>query len=712
MSKLLLCLAPLILAVPLLAQKPEYSVLSDWRNHNDRWVERQGGGYMLFRRLNERAFELLDQRSREVAAIRTAAGWAERRGYVRDTLNELLGPWPERTPLNAQSVGVIERDTYRVEKLVFESLPGFHVTAALYVPKNVTSPRPGILYIPGHADNGFRASHYQNACLNLVHKGFVVLTYDPIGQGERHQELDPATGEPIVDRRQVPHYKMHSYIGNQCFLAGVSLSRYFIWDAIRAIDYLTSRPEVDPNRIGVTGNSGGGNLTVYTAAVDDRVTVAVPSCFVTSYRRMLAINGIQDAEQNVFQALAYGIEHADWLLARAPKPTLLLTTTHDFFPIQGARETEAELNRIYQAMGEPENFGRVEDDHGHGYTRKTSEASYAFMMRHLGVDGDSSEESYAAPEEAELRVAKTGQVATTFRGRTVFDYNREETSRLIERLERSRQSETHLATAVAQARSLSGYRPPAVRDDVIFRGGFQLDGYRIEKHALDAGPNAVIPLLLALPDSGGPHPAVVYVHPDGKEAVEAFEELIRAGYAVLAPDVIGIGETAPEIGRQNDHNAAYYEGAVIGGSVVGLQAEDLVRSVAFLQSDDRIKADEIGLYATGSMGPAAIHATAFHPEIRWLAIEGALATYSSVAMNRYYTVPTESLVPGALTAYDLPDLIAAIAPRRVTIIRPRDQRGEPLDEAAAKRAFAPASSNLHLVLNSVTGYSFPFFQIR
>lgn len=686
----------LSLVLPLGGQGRDYTILSDWKNHNDRWLERQDGGYMLFRRLNERAFELLRQRDLALAGIRTASGWESRRTSVRESLEKLLGPWPERTPLNARTVGVIRRERIRIEKIVFESLPGLHVTAALYVPSDTSRPRPGILYIPGHAANGFRAAHYQNACLNLVHKGFVVLTYDPIGQGERHQELDPVTGEPFVTRRTVPHYKMHSYVGNQCFLAGVSLSRYFIWDAMRGIDYLTSRPEVDPSRIGVTGNSGGGNITVYTGAVDDRVTVAVPSCYVTSYRRMLAISGIQDAEQNVYHALRHGIEHADWLLARAPKPTLLLTTTHDFFPIQGARETEAELRRIYQALGAPENFDRVEDDHGHGYTRRNSEASYAFLMKHLGVPGDPAEKEYTAPTEEDLRVTETGQVATAFRGETVFSINRQETAQLIGRLEESRRQEGHAAEALKRARELSGHQPPTASDDAIYRGGFRLEGYRIEKYALDGGPNAVIPVLLALPDGDGRRPAVIYLHPDGKEAgVGAggpIEELVRKGYAVLAPDVIGVGETAARIGRQNDHNAAFYVAALIGSSVVGLQAEDLVRVTRWLQSDPRIRPDQVGLLAVGSMGPAATHAAAFHPEIRWLVLDGSLATYASVALNRFYTTPTDALVPGALTAYDLPDLLASIAPRRVAIVGPVNQEAGALTPSAAAEAYRYTAS--------------------
>lgn len=672
-------------------------MLSDWMNHNDRWVERHDGPYMLFRRLNERAFELLDTRDRETAAIRTAAGWEARRARVRKVLNSVLGPWPEKTPLNPRAMGVLERDGYRIEKLVFESRPGFYVTAALYIPAKLDGRTPGILYIPGHSETGFRSLSYQNACTNLVKKGFVVLTYDPIGQGERHQELDPESGKPFVTTQMVPHYMRHSYPGNQCFLAGASLSRYFIWDAIRGIDYLVSRPEVDGTRIGVTGHSGGGTMTVFVSAIDDRVKVAVPSGYVTSYRRMLAINGVQDAEQNILDGLFHGIEHADWLLARAPKPTLLLTTTYDFFPIQGARETGAAMTRIYKTLGEGGNFDRAEDDYNHGYTRRNSEAAYAFLMKHLGVGGDPAEVRSAALTGSDLRVTRTGQVTTEFKGETVFSLNRKDAARLLERLERSRGGANHLPGVVARARELSGYRLPTRADDAIYRGGFPRQGYRIEKYALDGGRNAVVPMLLALPDGEGPRPAVIYLHPDGKKGAAApggaIETLAREGYIVLAPDLIGSGETAPRIGRPNDHNAAYYVGALVRASVVGLQAEDVSRAVAWLGTHPRVRPDAIGLAAARSMGPTAIHAAALDKGISWLVLERTLAAYSEVVLNHFYATSTDGLVPAALTAYDLPDLLASIAPRRVTVIAPVDQRGEPLTAEAAGRIFRYPSSH-------------------
>ncbi|MCP5120090.1 MAG: hypothetical protein GY953_55545, partial [bacterium] len=177
MPRLLPFLIVLLLPAAM-AQEEDLRLLSEWKHHNQRWIELSHGGSMLLRRLNGFAFEALDRRDREVGRLRSAADWRQRRESVRRTLNEILGPWPQKTPLNARVLGAIQRDGYRIEKLTFESLPGFHVTAALYVPETQAGRRPGILYIPGHAAIGFRADHYQNVCLNLVHKGFVVLAYD------------------------------------------------------------------------------------------------------------------------------------------------------------------------------------------------------------------------------------------------------------------------------------------------------------------------------------------------------------------------------------------------------------------------------------------------------------------------------------------------------------------------------------------------------
>ncbi|MCB1120309.1 MAG: acetylxylan esterase [Verrucomicrobiae bacterium] len=652
----------------------DLQVLEGWKKHDIRWIEQTDARFSALKRLNARAYRLLDLRKEAVAQLQTAEDWKKRRSEVRNTLDELLGPWPAKSPLNALSVKILQRHGYWVELLTFESLPGFPVTAALYVPDHLTGPAPGILYIPGHATNGFRADHYQKFCLNLVNKGFVVLTFDPIGQGERFQNIDPETGEPFINTREFPPYKMHSYPGNQCYLAGVSIARYFIWDAIRGLDYLQSRPEVDGSRLGVTGNSGGGNQTAFVGALDDRVSVAVPSCWITSYRRLLEINGLQDAEQNIFNGLSRGIEHTDWLLARAPKPTMLMTTSHDFFPIQGVRETDRQARKIWSALGSPENFDRTEDDHGHGYTKKNSEAAYAFLMKHLGVEGSSEERDFPLFTEAEMQVTETGQVETAFEAETVFSLNRKETENLLSQLEESRKTSNHLAKVEARARELSGYQAPGALNDAVYRGGYQRDGYRIDKYGLSEDDGSIVPVLLFQPDSPGPHPAIVVVHPQGKlvhaEQGGLIEKLVLEDRIVAAIDVANTGETEMPIGRVNDHNILFYTAMMSGNSVVALQAADLVLTAQWLKDQDDVLGASIGLLAFGDTGPSALHAAAFAEDFQWLALVDSPVDYASMVMNRRYRHSSDCMVAGALTAYDLPDLLAVLAPKKVALLSP------------------------------------------
>jgi dienelactone hydrolase len=296
-----------------------------------RWIDWSSPASMLAWHLNEENLRLLAERESIVAQTVSKDDWLKRRDEIRATLKRIVGPFPERSGLNTKISRIIQRDGYRVEKLVYESLPEFHVTAALFIPDGIRDPRPGILNVIGHSAQAFRRDTYQNVILNLVAKGFVVLAIDPLGQGERLQYFDPETGESSVGSST----REHSYVGNQCLLSGYSVSRYFIWDGMRGIDYLQSRPEVDASRIGVTGLSGGGTQTALIAAMDERVSVAVPTCYITGYRRLLQSIGPQDGEQNLFHALANGIDHAELLVARIPKPTLVVATTRDFFSIQG-----------------------------------------------------------------------------------------------------------------------------------------------------------------------------------------------------------------------------------------------------------------------------------------------------------------------------------------------------------------------------------------
>ena len=178
---------------------------------------------------------------------------------------------PERNPLDPVRVRTLDRDAYRIEVLRFQSRPNFWVTASLYVPTTGNGPFPGIISPCGHSANGRIYTAYQLTYLDLVHSGFVVLAYDPVGQGERRQYWNPQTGVSEVGNTVTWE---HSLPGQLLLLVGEDLTHYRVWDGMRAIDYLLTRPEVDPKRIGCTGQSGGGTFTIFISALDERVRCA------------------------------------------------------------------------------------------------------------------------------------------------------------------------------------------------------------------------------------------------------------------------------------------------------------------------------------------------------------------------------------------------------------------------------------------------------
>src|SRR5215470_15909372 len=209
---------------------------------------------MLTAYLRAKAFALLDERQQKISQISTPADLKSRQQYVRDHIRSYLGDLPERTPLNPRVVGALDRGDYRIEKIVFESRPGFYVTANLYLPAKGKAPYPAILFPLGH-ENGAKAHQAWQRCLaGLARRGFVALAWDPLGQGERIQMYDADWHDSKVQASTVEH----TIIGAQCLLTGTHVAQYTIWDGIRALDYLLSRPEVDAKRVGCTGNSGGG----------------------------------------------------------------------------------------------------------------------------------------------------------------------------------------------------------------------------------------------------------------------------------------------------------------------------------------------------------------------------------------------------------------------------------------------------------------------
>ena len=692
-----LVLLVLLSLVPAFGQNEDFRVLNRWIIHAD-------APNAFYRYLSSQAFDLLDKRASHIAQLQTKQDWLNRQAQLRETLLRIVGPFPQKTPLNAQITGVVQKEGFRLEKVIYESMPSFFVTAGLFIPDDLKGRTPAILFCSGHSEAAFRRLLYQQVVLNLVKKGFIVLAIDPIGQGERVYYFDDKTGESRIGGPT----KEHSYPGAQCFISGASIARYFIWDGIRGIDYLLTRREVDPERIGCHGLSGGGTQSAYIAAFDERVKAVAPTGYITSFKRLSESIGVQDAEQNFYHGIASGIDHADLLTVRAPKPALIVATTRDFFSIQGVRETFQEVKKAYDAFGEIENIQLVEDDYTHGYTRQNREAIYGFFQRHLGLAGDASEQEvdYLNPEET--RVTRTGQIVTHAEGETVFSINKKETQVLLDRLAESRQNlGSHIRHVKAAAKELSGFIPPEGSvTGLVFRGRYQREGYSLELYFMQGEGTYVIPFLLMVPEGAGPKPALIYLHPSGKSAEAEsggqMEWFVKQGYLVLAPDLIGTGEMGPGDSARGDSysfkvgQAAYnlwFASLQIARSPVGIHAGDIIRCVHYLKSRSDVDEQGISALAVGEMSPALLHAAAFEPAISRIACVEPFVSYRSIVMNEYYQPKfVLSAVPGALRAYDLPDLAACLAPRKVLMINVTDQNGHRAWPHALQQEFAIARS--------------------
>jgi dienelactone hydrolase len=641
----------------------------------DRWIEWSDGNNMLIHHLNDQAFDLLDKRDQGIAGYRAQHDWISRQKKVKEIYNNIIGPFPERTPLNAKVTGVLQKDGFWVEKILFESMPGFYVTGCLFIPDGIIGKRPAILNVIGHTTISFRAELYQELILHLVQKGFIVFAIDPISQGERIQYYDTEKGKSSIGIAT----REHSYFGNQCYIAGVSPGKYFTWDGIRAIDYLVTRSEVDTERIGLTGISGGGNLTAYIGACDDRVKAAAPTCWITGYRRLIESIGPQDAEQNLYHVIKHGLSHADFIYARLPKPTLIVSTTRDFFSIQGTRESFAEIKKAYKTFGREDDILMTEDDDVHTLTKKNNQATVEFFQKYLDFPGDPVAGKIKFIPAEELKVTGTGQVSATLGGESVFSLNKKESMALMGKINASRQNSIHHSREViSKAKELSGYIEPAEEVKSVFRGRYQRDGYSVEMYALHGEGEYVIPLLLFVPNARNRFPSVIYMHPEGKAPDAApggkIEQLVKKGYIVAAPDVIGVGEV-----RDNNYGS-FYLSLMIARSIPGIQAGDVSRVVNFLKSRPDVDKSIIKAVAFDEMGPSLLHAAAFNNLITDITVIGSLVSYRTVVMNRFYnTRLSRYFVAGSLTAYDLPDLAASLAPRKLVMANITDGEGKMID---------------------------------
>jgi len=653
---------------------------------------------MVDRYLSGLARACWEAREAAIARIRTPQQVAERQAYIRKKVIEALGGFPEKTPLNARIMGSLEREGYRIEKLIYESLPRFYVTANVYVPTRGKPPFPAVLGTAGHSAPGKAYPLYQRVWISLAKRGILVLAYDPPGQGERSEYFDETLGRPRFGSTTE-----HTMAGIQCLLTGTNFARYELWDGIRAVDYLLTRPDVDPQRIGVTGNSGGGTQTAYLQVVEPRLAAAAPSCYLTAWNKLWFNPGPQDAEQNFAGFLKDGLDFADFLIAFAPKPVKMMTAIRDYFPIEGARATYAEARRIYEILKAADRIDFFEYDDTHGWSQPRREATYRWLQKWLNRQEEEGIEGEVTTEpESNLYCTPTGQVATSLKGETVYSLNRALAEQLYPQRTATRLKDAaSLRALVKNKLNISEVRgaPPVAHFGEIGR-----EGYRIEKVTLETEPGITVPALVFVPAAGQrPLPAVMYVSSAGKAADAGrggdIEEIVRAGYMVLAPDLRGWGESSPARG------AGGYSGlwqvtmraVLVGKTLIGMQVYDLLAAFEYLASRPDVEATRISVLGKANGGPVALIAAALEPRIAGVAAEQAIPSYMDVVRAPLHENTTELIVPGILREFDLPDLAGLIAPRPLWLVSPRTPTGGRFALTEAATRYRGAGESLHVV---------------
>ena len=651
MNRLLtfLTLALLILSQPVFSQEPSGSVFSTNRGGDRQWLTYQDNHRALYRIITNEAFNLLEERAEKVSKFQSAEDWKAHQNEIKTALCSSLAKF-EKTPLNARTTGILERETFTVEKVLFESHPGFYVTAGLFLPKKRQNPAPAVIYACGHTDLGFRSETYQHVILNLVEKGFIVLAFDPLGQGERLQYPDAETGKSKVGGST----KEHSYAGIQTLLTGTSLTDYFIWDGVRVLDYLETRPEVDMKRIGMTGRSGGGTQTAQIAACDERIYAAAPECYITSFKRLLQSIGPQDAEQNPYNAIAKGFDHADYLHIRAPKPALIITTTHDFFSIQGARETFSEVQKSYAAFGKPENIQMVEDFGVHESTKNNRKALYTFFQKHLELPGDPTDTETKPFSVEELWVTPTGQVGTSYQCETVFNLNQNY-------FPGKNVPENELPKKVTQTAGIEFQRKLTA---AVYTGKFTKTDFPVEKYFLENSMgDYALPVYVIKNGNKNSGKLVVWFHPEGKEKLleePLITELVQAGHTVVFADLPGTGELHdPEFTGDGVIQGVpfnYTFGANLAGkSIPGIQAEAIDLLMQF--TENRFPGKTTEAVVQGNAASSLLHYAVLKNPFQKITFHEFPGPVKDLITKEYYDPAVAfTAVPGSLNRYDLPDL--------------------------------------------------------
>jgi len=492
------------------------------------------------------AEELTDKRATEfrskdtsytVMHYPTKQAWQSKGDSIRKQILVANGLWPmpEKTPLNAKRFGRLDRDGYSIEKVYFESYPGFYCTGNLYLPRDRKPPYPAMLCLHGHWKEGRLADEKDGSVvargITFARQGYVVFSPDMVGYN---------------DSKQVRHK------GNEFAapLWGLSLMGLQTWNNIRGIDFLLTVEGVDPKRVGCTGASGGGTQTFILAAIEDRVKCAVPVCMVSEYFQ----GGCECENAPLLRLDTTNIEIA---ASAAPRPYMITGATGDWtkniMRVQGPA-----IREIYKLFGAEDKFNFVIVDAPHNYNKETREHVYRWMGKWLLNESDAEklrEPPYTVEKKEDMLVFTEEHPlpAGSLDEKGVRDMLIERTRKqFASRRPKDKSSLSAFAQAYYPDFAVALLPSPPKRAKEKTVGKTEGANWVAEKIVLTpSAADAVIPVHLYRPKGTKTTRAAVLVHPQGVRGVTdaqtgapkpALAALLEAGYVVAVPDCFLTGE--------------------------------------------------------------------------------------------------------------------------------------------------------------------------
>ena len=602
-------------------------------------------------------------------ALSSGKAMEEYRSKSIERYHAIAGTFPEKTDLKVKVTGKKNYQGFSVENILFQSIPGRYVTANLYLPDKKI-PSPGILVMAGHGMSGKGSA--QKEALVLVQNGFVVMAVDPVGQGERVQLLDEGKAATRGSTTE------HTLLNAGANLAGTSVAMIEYWDNHCALEYLETRPEVDKNKLGCIGSSGGGTQTTYMLGLDERIKVAVVCSYVSKRERVLELNGPSDGCQHIPYEGREGLEIGDFLLMFSTKPLLIMSGLYDFVDYVGAQQTFNELKQAYKVLGEEDKVSMFTAESGHGMPKFKREAAAGWFRKWLYQDNNpvQENETVSIPEK-DLLVTKSGQVLTDFQDGISTSL---ENKLLTEQMAVSRAAFVKNKSSVVKAKVLDllGIKLSDDKITVEPTGTYKQRSHSIYKYQISRKGEMPVPVIVVYPEkvaAGGR--VTLYLNENGKSEILAsdrnLETFINRGDILVLADLRGFGETTDplEFNDTKYWNKEYRNAMIsmhIGRPVMGQRVTDILSITDFIASDSKLKDFKINMVANGAYGPAAVHAAYLDKRISQTEISRSFKSFEEIVKNPMQRDVYSNVLYGVLKYYDLNDLVYLAGSGRIRFV--------------------------------------------